>query len=170
MDRLISMVRPHDPAFAGRNAEAVAYARTRVDEDLPQPPVGKAYTYFRFRRLTRSQLFDRVDLEVTDTKRFEAAFRIAVKQVEGPLFGRKWSPAGDELTDAELDEFDPLDIVDIGRCVYFHSYAGKGSAVSYQLQLMSGAVLDGMARALRSAERRESELTDSPSSPPPKGS
>lgn len=169
-----SVVRMHDPAFAGVPFEAVRrYATTRDPDDLPElPPGADEPVTFHCKRLTRSQILDFVELVSLDTRKHARAFCAGVVRITGGRFGEGWEPEQSAaknglLSDEELDaqQIAPADLLEIGQVIYVRSVAPFDCSPHYPLQPSSLAVWEGNAR--RYAERTPEPAA--PNSEPPKG-
>jgi hypothetical protein len=177
-DRVISIIRAHDPVFApfkkDRFEEIGNYLNTREEKYLPPLPAAANPTWFRFKRLTRTQLRKFVELAPTENEQMDRAFMAGIIEVEGPLVGGvKWRPSGlgdpnyQHMQDAEVEQyFAPLDTGDIGSWIYAMSTAPLDFAPRLPVQLMCLRVLDGLV--LRSAEQSRDAAAQT-SSPPKVG-
>jgi len=152
------VARLHDPAFAGIDAaDAIKYARSRTAEDMPKPLPGLVPVIFHARRLTRSQVLDRVEQNTTDAKRYAAAFVLGVARVTGLPGGEQWEPAvpGEAISEDELDALDisPACMIDIGSVIYSKSIAPKASSPRYPAVPSSLHAWDGLDHLSAAASR-----------------
>lgn len=173
-DLPLKIVRAHDPALAICADADVwhRYVLTREIEKLPPLPAGRAFTFFEFRRLGSRRMLRYVERGATDAEKWERAFMSGVTRVEGPLFEKgAWEPEGarspdhEHMTEAERDEFAPLDIKDIGRWIYLVSDLPKDCVPRSEPLLGSAAAWD-VSVSLCAAQ---SQSDAAKSSSPPKG-
>lgn len=132
---------------------------------------GEELTHYRFRRLKRSQL-NYVARGLTDVEQRERAFAAGVVEVRGPLAPARdgWRPRGVDkprftaMSEADLDEFEWVDIQDIGVVVLTVSQLPFGSAL--RCPMLQSSVSAWVAARPRPAAQSPKPARAESSTPP----
>jgi len=172
LDKTFPVVRMHDPALRSATfADLQRYGKTRDPADMPELHEEAADpVVFHCRRLTRSQLFDFVEVAQLENRKFGRSFTTGVVKVTGGAFGPDgWRPADAEapgyrgMTDAELDgqDFAFADILDVGQVIYLRSIAPKDCCPHFPLLPTSLVVWEGYARQYAEQSRDDADQNSS---------
>lgn len=154
------LVSAHDPAWSHVPLAAlIKYTDGGgMPADLPEWPAGVDPIVYTCRRLSRTEVFDHVEVMNAEAKKFYRAFAFGVVAVRGGRFGHGWEPSPSSaqsrvLSEEDLDylETSPREIEDIGSVIYCRSTRPKDSAPRYPRQPSS--VDAWAANAPRSAAR-----------------